>query len=64
MKSAAVRLMLLGVRRLRACGRRSSSFLGERDVDEGGVVEDADGEGERVARRVLEDCFLLLGRWR
>jgi hypothetical protein len=49
MKSAAVRLMLLGVRRFSTGGRSSSSLLGELGVD-----------GEMTESRDLEVFFLLM----
>lgn len=53
MKSAAVRLMLLGVRRFSTGGRSSSSLVGD----------DRDGEGECAAwaMRDLEELLWLLG---
>lgn len=59
MKSAAVRLMLLGVNRFRACGMRSSSFFGLVP----GAAAAPGGEGERLERRDLEALFLLIEGW-
>lgn len=62
MKSDAVRLRLLGVSLLSACGSRSSSLLGLDAMESSTSVAAADsgGDGSGPASRDREACCFLL----